>query len=158
MCIRDSFSMWAITSAPLLTGHDVHSAPAALTAIVTNPTVISVNQQYAGNAGDLITSFNSSAVSTVTQDVETWAKPLPNGAVAVAVLCRATVGNFSAIVDFEDFPGGILNRKSIEKCDVMDLWSEQKRVAQSELRLQLTAQSVHMLRIENCSQGSLEPT
>eukprot|EP00658_Telonema_sp_P-2_P071766 TRINITY_DN60985_c0_g1_i2.p1 TRINITY_DN60985_c0_g1~~TRINITY_DN60985_c0_g1_i2.p1 ORF type:complete len:224 (-),score=47.42 TRINITY_DN60985_c0_g1_i2:71-742(-) len=73
---RAHFSMWAVTSSPLLAGNDVRNAPAAITAILTNKQAIAVNQLYAGNAGDVITFFNASAVSpSDPTGLETWVKP-----------------------------------------------------------------------------------
>ena len=84
------FSLWCITSAPLIAGNDVRSASAGLTAILTNPEAIAVNQQFAGNAGDILTAFNSSAASTSTDTLEVWMKPLRGARVAFALLNRVS--------------------------------------------------------------------
>lgn len=85
---RAHFSLWCITSSPLLAGHDVRTAPQGLTDILTNRQAIEINQQYAGHAGDVITVFNASAASTVTDTLEVWLKPLEGASVAVALFNR----------------------------------------------------------------------
>lgn len=62
------FSIWVIASAPLIAGHDVTRAPAAITGILTNKVAIEINQAYAGNAGDLLPSTSSSGVVVVGGD------------------------------------------------------------------------------------------
>jgi len=51
---RTHYSMWAILSAPLLLGFDVVHAPKALIDLLSNPEVIAVDQDAAGNQGNLI--------------------------------------------------------------------------------------------------------
>merc|ERR1711933_180292 len=86
---RAHMSMWGITSALLFAGNDVRSTPPEIIAILTDNEAIAINQLYAGNAGDIITSFNKTAVSTADHLSEVWVKPLPNRRVAAALLNRA---------------------------------------------------------------------
>ncbi len=51
---RTHFSMWAILAAPLLLGFDLVHAPDALIALLSNPEVIAVDQDAAGNQGNLV--------------------------------------------------------------------------------------------------------
>lgn len=50
---RTHFSMWTILAAPLLLGFDLVHAPDALVELLSNPEVIAVNQDPAGNQGIL---------------------------------------------------------------------------------------------------------
>ena len=76
---RAHFAAWAITSSPLIVGFAFPPPPAILE-LVTNRRAIEVNQEFAGNAGDLVRAIG---------DLELWAKPLPAGGVASLVLNRA---------------------------------------------------------------------
>ena len=51
---RTHFSMWAILAAPLLLGFDLVHAPDSLIALLSNPEVIAVDQDPAGNQGNLV--------------------------------------------------------------------------------------------------------
>lgn len=77
------FSLWAITSSPLLMGNNMSAITPALVTMVTNREVIRVDQTYCGNGGDLIEKFPETST-------EVWAKPQPGGAVAVVM---ASVGD-----------------------------------------------------------------
>ena len=57
---RLHFSLWAITSAPLILGMHPESMTDELIAVVTNKEAIAINQLYAGSAGDIIVSHNAS--------------------------------------------------------------------------------------------------
>lgn len=50
------FSLWAVTSSPLILGMDMAAVDPAILRIVGNVGVIEVNQRYAGNAGDVLPS------------------------------------------------------------------------------------------------------
>ncbi len=52
---RTHFSLWAMLSAPLLMGFDLTQAPQSLIEVLSNPEVISVNQDPAGNQALLVT-------------------------------------------------------------------------------------------------------
>lgn len=64
---RTHFSMWAILAAPLLTGFDLNHASPALVELLSNPEVIAVNQDPAGNQGNLVVDAG---------DVQVLVKPL----------------------------------------------------------------------------------
>lgn len=53
---RTHFSMWAILAAPLLVGFDVNHATPAQVALLSNPEVIALNQDPAGNQGRIVAS------------------------------------------------------------------------------------------------------
>jgi len=64
---RSHFSLWAILSAPLLLGFDVGHAPPELIDLLSNPEVIAVNQDRAGNQARLVSTDG---------DVQVLVKPL----------------------------------------------------------------------------------
>lgn len=53
---RTHFSMWAILAAPLLVGFDLNHATPAQVALLSNPEVIALNQDPAGNQGRIVAS------------------------------------------------------------------------------------------------------
>jgi hypothetical protein len=55
---RAHFTMWCITSAPLIAGNDMRSMSNDIRGIFTNADAVGINQAYAGNAGDLLENFS----------------------------------------------------------------------------------------------------
>ncbi len=51
---RTHFSMWTILAAPLLVGFDLNHATPAQVALLSNPEVIALNQDVAGNQGRIV--------------------------------------------------------------------------------------------------------
>jgi alpha-galactosidase len=76
---RAHFSMWAMLAAPLIAGNDLRAMSEETREILTNRDVIAVNQDREGIQG-----WRWRA----TDGVETWFKPLADGAWAMAVLNR----------------------------------------------------------------------
>ena len=76
------FSLWALLNAPLIAGNDARTMSAATRAILTNPEVLAVDQDWAGRQGHLVRDDG---------DTEVWAKPMSDGSVAVVLLNRASV-------------------------------------------------------------------
>lgn len=160
------FSMWCITSAPLIAGNDVRSMPPQILSILTNSEAIAVNQQYAGNAGDLITNFNSSAVTpglAGSSDVETWLKPLPRGKIAVAVLNRNTKHSFGFQVAFADIPSELVGLPagkdtSAITCHVRNIWSRRDEDIQGAIAMaSLSPMAVDFMVLSGCKIEALTP-
>ncbi|WP_164978569.1 NPCBM/NEW2 domain-containing protein [Pseudoxanthomonas composti] len=51
---RSHFSLWAVLGAPLLMGFDLTQAPASLIELLSNPEVIAINQDPAGNQASVV--------------------------------------------------------------------------------------------------------
>jgi alpha-galactosidase len=111
---RAHFAAWAITSAPLILGFDM-PAPKALMDIVTNRLAISVNQQYAGDAGDFLRP------SPHDPSLEFWAKPLPAGGAAALFInrndTRAAKPMSYQLIELDGLPAGA------HRCTATDVWS-----------------------------------
>lgn len=75
------FSMWAMMAAPLLATNELSTMSPATAAILTNPDVIAIDQDPAGQQA--IRVAHSSAA-------DVWTKPLGNGDRAVLLLNRGT--------------------------------------------------------------------
>ncbi|POY36651.1 alpha-galactosidase [Solitalea longa] len=78
---RAHFSMWAMLAAPLIAGNDIRSMDKETQEVLTNKDVIAVNQDSLGVQGFKHETRDS---------VETWLKPMKNGAWAVCFLNRST--------------------------------------------------------------------
>lgn len=77
---RSHFSIWAMLSAPLLTGNDLRQMPANVKEIITNKRVIAVDQDALGVQALRYKTIDS---------IDVWVKPLENNRWAVCFLNRA---------------------------------------------------------------------
>ena len=77
---RAHMSLWAILAAPLIATNDLRSMPRAIDAILTNPEVIAVDQDRAGNEGTLVRK---------RKNAEVWARTLADGSQAVVLFNRS---------------------------------------------------------------------
>lgn len=117
---RAHFSMWAITSSPLIASLPFDNPSVAtprMVSVLTHPDVIAINQQYMGNAGDFIRGVVGSGPHP-SDGLELWAKPLPGSSAAVAVLNR---GNAAATMTFKlsEIPG---IASGVTTCKVKHVW------------------------------------
>ena len=78
---RTHMSLWAMSAAPLMMGHDLRETSAETLDILTNKAVIAVDQDALGIQGKAVRKAG---------DVEIWRKPLADGRVAVALFNRGT--------------------------------------------------------------------
>ncbi|MBN2198650.1 MAG: alpha-galactosidase [Candidatus Aminicenantes bacterium] len=79
---RAHFSLWCLLAAPLMAGNDLRTMSRETTFILTNSDVIAVNQDALGVQGRRIRKEGG---------LEVWAKPLADGALAVALFNRGQV-------------------------------------------------------------------
>lgn len=100
---RTHFAMWAVTSAPLILSIDLADAAVveANWDIIANREVISVSQTWSGHPGYLVQSANKTFVATCVAwtcenhtlpEHQIWAKPQPNGTLAVLVVNIGATG------------------------------------------------------------------
>mmetsp|Transcript_94077 Transcript_94077/g.269336 ORF Transcript_94077/g.269336 Transcript_94077/m.269336 type:complete len:380 (+) Transcript_94077:615-1754(+) len=157
---RAHFSMWCMTSSPLLAGNDQRGAPEGLTSVLTNPKAISINQEYAGNAGDLLTVFNSSAVSTSTSTgmLEIWLKPLPNDRVALALLNREadrTAAPASITLELADLDPRFFGLGSTDlalgTCVAEDVWDSTTSTVNNQHTAEVPPSGVVLLVLSQCT-------
>ncbi|WP_448661969.1 glycoside hydrolase family 27 protein [Sphingomonas sp. CJ20] len=76
-------TLWAMSAAPLLMGHDLRQTPPAMLALLENRDVIAVDQDAKGIQGKAVRKDGTA---------EVWAKPLANGEVALALFNRGDAG------------------------------------------------------------------
>jgi alpha-galactosidase len=78
---RTHFSLWAMVESPLLIGADVRSLDAYSLATLTNPEIVALNQDPAGNAAEKVRDDGA---------LQVYAKEMADGSVAVALLNRGS--------------------------------------------------------------------
>lgn len=126
---RAHFSLYCVTSSPLILGNDVRNMSADDFAIVSNRDAIRVNQAWAGFAGDMLNYSQHPPVnpskSNVTQvpALSVWWKPLPNRSAAAVLFNRA--GSAATIsFRFEELQWqGARALASAKNCIVRDVWA-----------------------------------
>lgn len=131
---RSHFSLWAVLSAPLLLGFDLSHAPPALLELLSNPEVIAVNQDRAGNQARL---------ASTDGDVQVLVKPLAaNGERAVVLFNRGTTPASAAVdaVALKLAPDAALHLR--------DLWRRQDlATTRGPLRFELEPHGAVMLKV-----------
>jgi alpha-galactosidase len=122
------FSLWALLNAPLIAGNDLRSMSDSTRAILTNPEVIAVDQDWGGSQGYKLKG------DSVTQ---VWIKPMSNGDRAVVLLNRGeTTATISTTMPEIGLPAG----KHLER----DVWAHAERTADGVVSAGVAAHSVAM--------------
>lgn len=103
---RTVMSMWALAPSPLMLGNNLTELDPWTLDLITNPEVISVNQDTAGKQGIRISKDGP---------LEVWSKDLNDGSKAVGLLNRGEHNGAAVSVDWND-----LNIKG--KQTVRDVW------------------------------------
>lgn len=140
---RAHFSLWAMLAAPLMTGNDLRKMNNETKNILTNKEVIAVNQDALGVQGFSYTMKDS---------VETWLKPLSNGAWAVCFLNRS-VGpkqiniNWQQMIVTDSVSSAELNPVKYTY-QLRDLWLfKQLKTTAKELQATIPGHDVLMLKL-----------
>lgn len=137
------FSMWAVTSSPLILGNDVSNMHDDITNIVTNKQAIDINQKYAvneaypGNAGDLLSSANNA---------EIWYKPLPDNSCGVALFNRDDTKTQNVTVALKDLPA--LDGKT--SCSCCNVWRGLCMLCNDEYTYELRPHQAALVQIDYC--------
>jgi alpha-galactosidase len=103
---RTHMTLWAMSAAPLMMGHDLRETDAATLAMLTNKRVIAVDQDAKGAQGKAVRKVGT---------MEVWAKPLAGGRVALALFNR---GDAAASLALSPADAGLASVSQVE-----DLWS-----------------------------------
>ncbi|XP_062510850.1 alpha-galactosidase A-like isoform X2 [Corticium candelabrum] len=132
------FSLWCVTSSPLIAGNDLRNMSNATKAILTNKAAIAINQEYAGNSGDLLIRDGNT---------EVWYKPLPNKEHALVLFNRDDAANAIITVPFSKF-----NVSETAECTVGDVWTSRvdKMPAKHNVTKNVGPHDVAFVRLEFC--------
>lgn len=117
---RAHFSLWSMLAAPLIAGNDLASMRAETAAILTNRDVVAVDQDRLGVQGFRFRSEGG---------LETWVRPLADGAWTILFLNRADAQR-TARIDWSEFRvQDDLSKRTLEAGDrtwlLRDLWKRQ---------------------------------
>jgi alpha-galactosidase len=103
---RTHMTLWAMSAAPLMMGHDLRQTSAETLAMLTNRRVIAVDQDPKGIQGKAVRKAGA---------MEVWAKPLADGRVALALFNR---GDASGSLSLTAADAGLSGISKVE-----DQWS-----------------------------------
>ncbi|KMS56260.1 alpha-galactosidase [Novosphingobium barchaimii LL02] len=106
---RTHMTLWAMSAAPLMMGHDLRESTPETLAMLTNPRVIAVDQDAKGVQAKALRKHGT---------MEVWAKPLADGRVALALFNRGDAASSLALV-----PG---DAGLTAVTQVQDVWSGTK--------------------------------
>ena len=168
---RAHFSLWCITSAPLMAGNNLLEMSNITLDILTNKDAIQINQDYNNyynNSGDIITYFskwltsgyiNSYEKQCINNNnmTELWYKPLSNNiaksSAAIVYLNRDNTTSYNVSVDFMELPLFTSNQHNqAVQCHVLNIWTNTTSVKFS-FATTLAPQSAVFLRLTNCDYG-----
>ncbi|MBM7789532.1 NPCBM/NEW2 domain-containing protein [Tenggerimyces flavus] len=125
---RAHMSLWALLNAPLLAGNDLRSVSAADLAILTDPEVIAVNQDWGGRQGSKLRDDGAT---------EVWAKPMSSGGVAVVLLNR---DSSARTISASAASLGLAGRRFV----VRDLWADTSRESSGVVRASVPSHGAAM--------------
>ncbi|WP_233503601.1 glycoside hydrolase family 27 protein [Sphingomonas psychrotolerans] len=123
-------TLWAMSAAPLLMGHDLRQTSPAMLALLENRDVIAVDQDAKGIQGKAVRKDGA---------LEIWSRPLADGAVALALFNRGDAGAKIEARAADAGFGAITAAR--------DLWRGQS-VAVDKLTFEVPAHGAVMLRVE----------
>lgn len=126
---RTHMTLWAMSAAPLLMGHDLRQTTPAMLSLLSSREVIAVDQDAKGVQGRAV--FKDG-------DAEVWAKPLQDGSVAIALFNRGTTPKQLA---FAPADAGMESVTGIR-----DLWTG-KNLKASETKFDVPAHGAVMLKV-----------
>lgn len=130
---RTHMSLWALTAAPLLAGNDIRTMSEATKSILLNKEVIAVDQDPLGKQASPVKHG----------DLETWIKPLADGAVAVGVVNLGSAAA-KATVNASDLRLGGTPKMA------RDLWSQKDvKFADGSYSAMVPSHGVLMLRVSS---------
>ena len=123
-------TLWAMSAAPLLMGHDLRQTPPAMLRLLENRDVIAVDQDAKGVQGKAVRKDGA---------LEIWSKPLADGSVALALFNR---GDASATMEARPADAGFDTITTAR-----DLWRGEGVTAET-LRFDVPSHGAVMLRVE----------
>ena len=129
---RAHFSLWAILNAPLIAGNDVRTMSAETQAILTDPDIIAVNQDWGGIQGHRIRDDG---------EQEIWYKPMSDDSAAVVLLNRSSSIAPIAITSSE------IHLAPSPEYVVTDLWTNKIVVVRDRFEAIVPAHGAVMIRV-----------
>jgi alpha-galactosidase len=117
---RAHFSIWAMMNSPLIAGNDLRNMSKETAAILTNKSVIALNQDSLG-----VQAYRQSGAD----GMEYWVKPLADGDWAVMILNRNTAPRAVTVdwktLDLKDDLSGTVASPGVTRFELRNLWNGQ---------------------------------
>jgi len=126
---RTHLTLWAMSAAPLMMGHDVRQTSPAALALLRNRALIALDQDPRGVQGAAIRREGNR---------EVWRKPLADGSVALALFNR---GDAPTVMPYGPADAGWQHFQAVR-----DLWTG-KAVAKDQRAVTVPAQGVVLLKL-----------
>lgn len=122
-------TLWAMSAAPLILGHDLRETSKDALALLTNREVIGIDQDARGEQGVVVRKDGQ---------LEVWAKPLADGSIAVALFNRGTAAGEMHVTPADIAAETITGAR--------DVWAHQD-LASDRLSFTVPAHGSIMLRV-----------
>ncbi|WP_232828809.1 NPCBM/NEW2 domain-containing protein [Kribbella monticola] len=135
-------SLWSILNAPLIAGNDLRNMPATTRDQLTDPDVVAVDQDWAGQQGKKIRDDG---------DLEVWSKKLSDGSAAVVLLNRSqSLATISTTA-------GALGLGASSTYTVKNLWTDAVRASGGTIRAQVASHEAAMFKVTPGASVGLAP-
>ncbi|MEU5725947.1 NPCBM/NEW2 domain-containing protein [Micromonospora sp. NPDC047738] len=139
---RSHMSLWSLLNAPLIAGNDLRNMNATTLALLADPDVIAVNQDWAGVQG----------YKTADEgDLEVWAKPLSDGGAAVVLFNRGPSGGQVSTTAAE------LGLPPAPAYAMRDVWSDATTETTGDVRASIPSHGSRMFVIRQSRPAQYEP-
>ena len=130
---RAHMSLWSLLNAPLIAGNDLRDMPDSTLAMLTNPDVLAVNQDWGGIQGHKIADDG---------DQEVWVKPMSDGGAAVVLLNRGRGGAAMETTAAD------LGLSGADAYRVTDVWSHAVTQTRGAVRASVPSHGARMFVVE----------
>eukprot|EP00927_Polykrikos_kofoidii_P060716 TRINITY_DN55638_c0_g1_i1.p1 TRINITY_DN55638_c0_g1~~TRINITY_DN55638_c0_g1_i1.p1 ORF type:complete len:430 (-),score=57.27 TRINITY_DN55638_c0_g1_i1:283-1572(-) len=157
---RAHFALWCITSSPLIASPDFSTAKPYVIPLLTDVDAIAVNQEFAGNAGDLLEEQGGRTQVCTLQNGKTcrdvgkgqvWHKPLSNREASVALLnVQEKSKNVTSVRMNISFSRLSSLGPNAFHCRVFDIWEKKRVWMIEEYVADVAPLSAKFLRISDC--------
>jgi alpha-galactosidase len=135
-------SLWSIINAPLIAGNDLRSMPATTRALLVDPDVVAVNQDWAGRQGAKLRDDG---------EIEVWSKKLSDGSAAVVLLNRSP--NLATI----STTAAALGLGTSSAYTVKNLWTNSVKASAGTVRAQVASHDAAMFKVSPGASADLAP-
>jgi len=139
---RAHMSLWSLLNAPLIAGNDLRSMDDTTLALLTDPDVIAVNQDWGGIQGHKIADQG---------DLEVWAKAMSDGSAAVVLLNRGPSGAQVSTTASE------LGLGRAPAYTLRDVWDDTTVVTREHVRASVPSHGSRMFVVEPGVAAGHEP-
>jgi len=129
-------SLWSVLNAPLIAGNDLRTMDDTTRAILTDPEVLAVNQDWGGEQGSKRRDDG---------DTEVWAKPMSDGGAAVVLFNRGDTTRTITATPAE------LGLPSAKGYAVTDVWADTTRSTSGPVRASVPSHGAAMYVVEPAS-------